>query len=158
MKKVAYLRITLLILLTIHLLIGCDKDSPTEPSSELNAISWSRVEHYYGNRNILTISELLGPKGARIGNIIPGKYIAKGTYDLTGSSFTTGEIHLGFLGNIITGENGKTAEEKTFIIPDGQLSGNYEVIQEILRLESGPGNPCVDFVVGSTIHDRITLY
>ena len=158
MKKVNYLRIGLLVLLTNYLLIGCSKDSPTEPSSTLYPISWSRVEYYYGGESILTISVLLGPKGAGISNIIPGKYIAKGTYDLTGSSFTTGEISLGFLGNIITGEDGKTAEEKDHTILDGQLSGSYEVIQEIFRLESGPGNPVVDFVVGSTMHDRITLY
>ncbi|MFC2083540.1 hypothetical protein ACFLS9_00640 [Bacteroidota bacterium] len=158
MKKVSYLRISLLILLTSYLLIGCGKDSPTEHSSGLNPILWSRVEHYYGDSNILTISELLGPNGARIDNIIPGKYVARGTYDLTGNSFTTGEISLGFLGNIITGEGGKTAEEKDYIIPDGQLRGSYEVIQEIIRLDSGSGNPVVEFVIGSTMYDRITLY
>ncbi len=158
MKKVNYLRISLLVLLTICLL-GCDKDSPTKPSSELYSISWSRVEHYYGNgNNFLTITELQGPKGASISNIIPGKYVAQGTYNLTGSSFTTGEISLGFLGNIITGEDGKTAEEQDYIIPDGQLIGNYEVIQEIFQLESGSGNPLVEFSVGSTMYDRITLY
>jgi len=50
------------------------------------------------------------------------------------------------------------AEEKDYIIPDGQLSGSYEVVQEIFRLESGPGNPVIEFALGSTIYDRITLY
>lgn len=145
MKKIAYLKISLLILLTIHLLVGCGKDSP---------ISWSRVRHDIGDRHILTISELIGPNRARIGNIIPGKYIAKGTYDLTGTSFTTGEIRLGFSDSYtFLGEG-----QKNYIIPDGQLSGNYEVILELYRLNSGPGNPCVDFVVGSTMYDRIKLY
>lgn len=137
---------------------SCDEDNPTE-SSQLYNMTWNSAVHYYGSSsNYLTITELKGPQGATVNNIKAGKYIAKGTYNLTGSGYTTGEISLGFIGSIITGENGKTAETKTYTIPSGQLTGTYEVIQEILRLESGPGNPCVSFVVGSTMYDRITLY
>ena len=128
-------------------------------SSGLYPISWNGVEHYYGSsNNFLTISELLGPQGASISNIVPGTYIAKGIYDLTGSRYTTGKISLRFLGTIVTAEYGKTTEMIEYIIPDGKLRGSYAVMQEILRLESGPGTPSVGFVVGSTVHDCITLY
>jgi len=158
MKNLFY-RIGFILISAVCLLTGCGKDSPTEASSQLYRISWNHVEHYYGSSNhYLTITELWGPKGARIDNIIPGKYVAKGTYNLTGSSFTDGVISLKFIGTIITGENNKTAEVKTYTIPSGQLTGTYEVIQGIIRLESGPGNPCVDFVIGSTMYDMVTLY
>lgn len=160
-KKIDALRWVLLAFFVLSVSAGCGKkDSPTESSSDsLVQITWNRVEHYYGSsHNYLTISELMGPSGASVRNIIPGKYIARGTYNLTGSGFTNGTISLGFVGSIITGENGRFAEQKEYIIPNGQLQGSYEVIQEILRLESGPGNPTVSFVVGSTLWDAVTLY
>lgn len=158
MKKFFYRFLTLFVIVTSCFLLSCDEDNPTE-SSQLYVITWSRAEHYYGSSShYLTITELKGPKGASVTNIKAGKYVAKGTYDLTGSGYTTGEISLGFIGSIITGEDGKTAESQTYTITAGQLTGTFEVIQEIIRLESGPGNPCVSFVVGSTMHDRVTLY
>ncbi|MBN1779789.1 hypothetical protein JW948_01565 [bacterium] len=164
MKKPDGLKLAvLLISLTVSLFTGCGKDSPTESDSKTSsgpvAMTWTRVEHYYGSwNNILTITELLGPKGARVDNIIPGKYIARGTYDLRGTSITSGDIELGFLGSVTIGDGTLTAEKKTVTVPEGQLTGTYEVIQEIFRLTSGPGNPLVDFYDGSTMEDRITLY
>ncbi len=159
MKKADLLRVALLVLLMLSFFMACDKDNPTGPSDGLYPMTWSRVEHYYGgSTGYLTITELFGPKGAKVNKVIPGKYLARGTYNLTGSSFTTGEIDLGFIGSVITSEGGKIAESKTYTITQGQLTGTFEVVQEFFKLQSGPGNPCVSFVVGSTMWDRITLY
>jgi hypothetical protein len=83
-------KLILIMLTMLAFLTSCEKERP---------MTWSRAEHYYGgSTGYLTLNELIGPKGATANKIIPGKYIAKGTYDLTGSQFTTGEINLGFRG------------------------------------------------------------
>jgi hypothetical protein len=138
-------KLILIMLTMLAFLTSCEKERP---------MTWSRAEHYYGgSTGYLTLNELIGPKGATANKIIPGKYIAKGTYDLTGSQFTTGEINLGFRGSSSLGRGGKS-----YIIPEGQLTGSYEVMEELSKLESGPGNPHVDFMVAHTMHDSITLY
>lgn len=149
------------LLLGVATACGGDGDGstgPEGPSSGLVPISWTRAEHQCPGPAILTVTELFGPRGARIGNIIPGTYLARGRYNLTGTSLTGGEISLGFLGRIITGLDGTMAEERTFIVPSGELTGTYEVVQGILELAEGPGNPVVDFVIGNTVHDCLALF
>jgi hypothetical protein len=131
-----------------------EKSESKETSLELQTMSWNRVKHYYGNKDqYLTVKELLGPPGATIKNIIPGTYVARGTYDLTGSSFTNGTISLGFLGKVSIG-----AGERDFLITEGQLTGTFEVNQVLLEMFKGPFTPYVDFTVGHWMHDRVELY
>ena len=135
-------------------ILKVEKPEAKETPQKLQNISWNRVKHYYGNKNLyLTVEELLGPPGATIKNIIPGSYVVRGRYDLTGSPYTNGKITLGFSGKIISGDG-----ENDFIIKEGKLTGTFEVNQVLLEKLKGPFTPYVDFIVGPIMHDRVELY
>ncbi len=141
-----------LIIAMSSVLAGCSKDSPTE-SSQYFQMSWNRA--VYAGDSTLTITELWGPSGASVTNIIPGKYKARGTYDLTRTNMTTGTISLGFAGTIVTMKNDRRAEHADYSIPEGQLTGTYETVQEILEIKNGPNNPIIE---NPMLGDRIILY
>lgn len=147
-------------LLVGAVLSSCGGDKATGPeASALVNIPFSRQETWCAGffPGIIQVSELRGPRGATITNITPGTYQARGTYDLTGSGVTGGVIELGFLGSVVTGQNGQQAESRPQTV-SGTLTGSFEVVQGFLELTQGPGTPTVDFVVGSEVYDCVALY
>src|SRR6266446_6782606 len=83
---------------------GCGIPTEVEP------ITWETTRHVGGgNDKILKVTEFLGPRGARPGRVLPGRYVIKGTYDLSSTSLDGGVIRFGFLGEASV----KSAEGKT---------------------------------------------
>lgn len=134
-------------------------DGPTGPAQEVQIPFTSQQSACAGVfPGILTVTALYGPSGATVNNVIPGTYRVTGTYDLTGSGVTTGTISLGFLGSVVTGQGGQQAASQPFTVPVGSLTGNFQAIQGFLQLTAGSGRPVVDFVVGSSAYDCVSLH
>jgi hypothetical protein len=148
--------------LSCGVLIGCGSESSTAPSapSGPEPISFSRSERWCSpfNPGVLTVSALLGPRGSTTSNTLPGTYVARGAYNLTGTGVTGGTIEVGFLGSVVTGEGGQSVQQHPYVVPAGMLSGTYEASGGFLRRTSGPGTPLVDLVSGSSVIDCVALY
>jgi hypothetical protein len=101
---------------------------------------------------ILNITEFLGPKGARIGAVLPGRYVVKGTYDRREGKADSGYIRFSFEGKASIAPN----ETKTrFDIPKGELQGAFELTMTVTRWQGGPGTPSVVYVIGSDIQEEL---
>ncbi len=111
--------------------------------------------HYNPTYRYLATTGLWGPKDVTVNAITSGKYEAKGTYDLTGSSIANGEIELGINGTTTTYNS--DIVENTYVIPSGQLSGSYDVTLEIPQGAQIQGYLCVCIRVNATRVVWLTL-
>ncbi len=137
--------------------IDCKSDKATGPS--LVEIAFSSHSHWCAGYapDVVTVTQLLGPNGASTTNPLPGVWVARGVYNLTGSGYTSAVIELGFIGSFVTSENGQSVEQVPYTIT-GALTGSFEVRGGYVRLEAGPGTPAVMTVSGSSALDCIELY
>jgi hypothetical protein len=127
-----------------------------------------------GDRPILTIDEFPGPRGARSGNTLPGRYVVKGKYDLTGTKFDSGVILLSISGSYelqlpddgkgMTDEQIDAATTPHFEIPKGQPKGSFELTTAFKKVNRGPGIPTVSFwgnqrfrIEGGTTHEAVEI-
>jgi len=140
-------------------LIACG-GSDGGPSNDLARIAFSQVQRWCSpfNPGVLTVTELWGPAGSTTANPLPGTYLAKGRFNLTGTGVTDGTIEVGFLGTVTTGQNGESVEQRPDTVSAGQVSGPFEARGGFLTLQSGPGTPTVDFFSGSSVIDCVALY
>jgi hypothetical protein len=132
--------------------LACAGDDTAGPSGNLVSLPFSDVEHQC-QVPILTVTAVLGPRGAGVTNPLPGRYVARGTFDFTPFGGPAGQnyvITLGFLGTYVTASGGQVGEDRDQIIGPTQTTGNFEVAQEILEWEAGPGNPIIDMFPGTT--------
>ncbi len=127
---------------------------------DLVALSFTNAVHECGGTTILTVTQVLGPSGARIGNIIPGRYVARGSFTLPGPADHV--ITLGFLGSYVTASGGNVGEDRDHVITGGTTTGSYEVVQEVIEWISGQGHPIVDIfpgtVVGGSADDCVRVF
>lgn len=130
------------------------------PSDSLVRINFTLVDRWCApfNPGVLTVTELWGPAGSSTANPLPGRYMARGTYDLTGTGVGDGTIDVGFLGTVTTSQNGESVEQRPHTVSAGQVSGSFEARGGFLQLQSGPGTPLVDFYSGSSVIDCVALY
>jgi hypothetical protein len=122
----------------------------TSPLSDLAPIPWSFVSHECGPSVLLTAGAVLGPPGARIGSMLPGRYAVRGAYDLTSAPLGRHTISLGFNGFYVTRDSNRAGENRDAMVPAGVTTGRFEVVQEILQWNSGPGMPIVWIYAGDT--------
>jgi hypothetical protein len=137
---------------------GGGSDGGTGPSDDLVAIAFSSVVRWCSpfNPGVLTVTQLLGPRGATLTNTIPGRYVARGTYTLTGTGITSGEIEVGFAGSVVTAEGGESVAQQPHLVSGGG-SGSFEARGGFIRRTSGSGRPLVNFFSGSSAIDCVEL-
>ncbi|MGH9259868.1 MAG: hypothetical protein ACRD08_08230 [Acidimicrobiales bacterium] len=127
---------------------------------DLVTLSFSNELHECGGSTILTVTQVLGPSGAAIGNIKPGRYVARGSFTLPAPGNHV--IMLGFLGSYVTASGGNVGEDRDHVITGGQPTGSYEVVQEVIEWLSGQGHPIVDIfpgtVVGGSAADCVRVF
>jgi hypothetical protein len=145
--------------LVLAALDGCGGDGATGPD-HLVRIPFTQQQTWCAGvfPGILTVTDLYGPRGATVDNVLPGTYRAVGTYNLTGSGVSSGVVEVGFLGTMTTGQGGQQAASHPDTIPAGSVTGSFDAIQGFLELSAGSGRPLVDFVVGSSVYDCVSLH
>ena len=107
---------------------------------------------------VIHVTQLMGPRGASLTNVLPGAWLARGTYDLTGTAYTTAEIFITFEGTVVTGENGQSIEDVPYMVNAANLSGTFEATGGFVRITSGSGAPGVMIASGSSALECIGLF
>jgi hypothetical protein len=123
---------------------GSDQGTTSEDATPgLHPIAFSSYSHGSGFEHILTVTEFFGPEGASLNNIVPGTYVARGTYDLTGTAVLqrlgdgSASIALGFMG---AQRFGNVQEHS---VSAAQPTGAYEVRHEIVEVVETLSSPNV---------------
>jgi hypothetical protein len=138
--------------LTLCAVLGCGG----EISNDVAPIAYRTAKHVGGgDASILTITEFLGPQGAAPGRVYPGRYVIKGTFDLTNARKDSGKVTFGFLGEASVNREKCITD---FQVPAGQRQGAFELTMFITRWRGGAGIPLIDFVSGSDALDSIELH
>lgn len=107
---------------------------------------------------VINVTQLMGPRGASLTNVLPGVWLARGTYDIAGTGYTSAVIDIGFIGNVVTGQDGESVEQVPYTVTGGALSGSFEAKGGFLQLTDGPGTPTVMISSGSSALDCVELY
>jgi hypothetical protein len=132
------------------LTLGCNDTATTE--TQLVPLSWSTTLHDQcsSTAEIITVTQVLGPSGASIGNLTPGKYVARGTYTLAAAAqhvltltfYPTDEGYQTTQGNTV-------GEQTDYFVPSTSTTGSFEVVREIL---GGKANqPMVESYAGAQV-------
>lgn len=149
----------------LALLTGCGPSAP-------EAITFTPEHRSKPEKSMLTVTELLGPRGGKSGNIVAGTYIVRGKYDLTGTQFDHGLIGLSISGSYglvlppnPTDEQIMALSRPHIVIAKGQLTGTFELQTSIKDVKDGKGtisvslfgNQKFDPERGGTTHETIDL-
>jgi hypothetical protein len=104
--------------------------------------------------HFITIEEFDAPPGAATGNLVPGKYVVKGSYNFQCTNIfgaQTPTIHFFFWGRWVYVP--EFTQDK-FQIPPGQTNGTFELSQGIREWQGGIGvGPCVELNVPRTVEE-----
>lgn len=139
--------------------LGCKSDKSTGPSTSLVTIPFTAQDSWCAGYapGVITVTQLLGPSGASTTNVLPGTWVVRGTYNLTGTGYTNAVIEMSFLGSVVVAQNGQSVPQVPFTI-SGTLSGNFEARGGFLELTSGPGTPGAMISSGSNALDCLVLH
>jgi len=102
---------------------------PFHATSGLQQMAFSAerpVAFAYAKGEVLTINELYGPAGARPGNILPGTYVVKGSYDLQGKGIT-GPVGV-FLSFGDAWFFNTKRSRLVYTLPSGRLVGDFTLV------------------------------
>ena len=159
MKKNVRLVMSLPIALALTF-VGCNSDKSTGPSNNapVNIPFSSQASWCAGYApGVIHVTQLMGPSGASTTNVLPGVWVVKGTYTLTGTAYTTAVIQMSFLGSVVTADGTGSVAQVPYTVTAANLSGTFEARGGFLQLTSGPGTPGVMIASGSSALDCVSL-
>lgn len=141
--------------------LGCGGDKSTGPDSSgpVNIPFSSQSSSCAGYApGVIHVTQLLGPRGASTSNVLPGVWMARGTFALGGTAYTSAEIRIGFVGSVVVAEGANSVPQSPHVVTAANLSGSFEATGGFIRLEAGPGTPVVMISSGSSALDCVTLH
>lgn len=106
-----------------------------------------------GQDHYIRVTKFVGRSGASVGKILPGKYVASGTFDLGKSTLDGGEIQLKFEGKY----SAQTKSKDVFKIPKNVRRGQFEVWLVVEKFKGGKGRPVITYSLDGSTQDTVIL-